>query len=156
MYFMVMEYVDGVSVLEYVKATGPMPVGLAVEIVCQACDGLEHAWRAGLIHRDIKPGNILIDTNGTVKLLDLGLAVFQEDQDDNKTSLTVAYDENVLGTADYLSPEQAIDSHNVDIRTDIYSLGGTLYFMFAGHPPFPLAQSHKSYFGTKTKLRTAS
>src|SRR5207237_3319703 len=89
--------------------------------------------QAGLIHRDIKPGNILIDRSGTVKILDMGLARFFHDEED---LLTKKYDENVLGTADYLAPEQAVDSHNVDIRADIYSLGDTFYFMLTGSPPF--------------------
>lgn len=135
LHYMVMEYVEGMSVQEYVKKFGPIPWGQAADYICQAADALEHANQAGLIHRDIKPGNLLIDTSGTVKLLDLGLAVFFEESD--RESLTLAFDENVLGTADYLSPEQALDSHKVDIRSDIYSLGGTFYYMLTGGPPFP-------------------
>lgn len=134
-HYMVMEYVDGLSVQEYVKQLGPIPFPQAADYVCQACDALEHANKSGLIHRDIKPGNLLIDMTGTVKLLDLGLAVFFEEKD--RDPLTLTYDENVLGTADYLAPEQALDSHNVDIRADIYSLGGTFYYMLTGGPPFP-------------------
>src|SRR4029077_7617339 len=95
--------------------------------------GLEHAAAAGLVHRDIKPGNILVDRTGVVKILDMGLARFFNDEDD---ILTKKFDENVLGTADYLAPEQAIDSHGVDIRADIYSLGATFYFMLTGRTPF--------------------
>jgi serine/threonine protein kinase len=106
----------------------------AAEYIRQAALGLHHAHQAGLIHRDVKPANLLVDKNGTVKILDLGLARFTgEDQ----ASLTLAYDENVLGTADYLAPEQAINSHGVDARADIYSLGCTLYYLLTGHPPFP-------------------
>src|SRR5262249_2875868 len=95
---------------------------------------LQHAHQAAaLVHRDIKPGNILVDRGGTVKVLDMGLARFFNDELDQ---ITQKYDENVLGTADYLAPEQALDSHNVDIRADIYSLGATLYFCLTGRTPF--------------------
>jgi len=86
------------------------------------------------VHRDIKPGNLLVDNKGVVRLLDLGLARFFRDTETE--SLTIKHDEKVLGTADYLAPEQAVDSHAVDERADIYSLGCTLYFSLMGHPPF--------------------
>ena len=88
----------------------------------------------GIIHRDIKPANILVDRSGVIKILDMGLARFFHEEDDG---ITRKYDENVLGTADYLAPEQAIDSHGVDIRADLYSLGGTFYYLLAGSAPFP-------------------
>ena len=106
----------------------------AVEYIRQAALGLAHAHGVGMIHRDVKPGNLLVDSNDVVKLLDLGLARFFDDGE--KESLTVTHDEKVLGTADYLAPEQALDSHTVDYRADIYSLGCTLYFLLTGHPPF--------------------
>src|SRR4029077_2617954 len=83
-------------------------------------------------HRDIKPGNVLIDRQGVVKILDMGLARFFHDEED---LLTKQYDETVLGTADYLAPEQAVDSHSVDIRADIYSLGATFYYLLTGRTP---------------------
>ena len=96
--------------------------------------GLAYAHRSGLIHRDIKPANLLVDKAGTVKILDMGLARFS---DESQGSLTMAYDQKMIGTVDYLSPEQALDSHKVDARVDIYSLGCTLYFMLTGDAPFP-------------------
>jgi serine/threonine protein kinase len=132
-HFLVMEYVDGASLQEIVKKTGPLDINRAAHYIRQAAMGLDHAHAAGLVHRDIKPGNILVDRGGTVKLLDMGLARFFEDTED---VLTRKYDQNVLGTADYLAPEQAIDSHEVDIRADIYGLGATFYFLLAGTTPF--------------------
>ena len=111
-----------------------MDYNVAADYIRQAAEGLPHAHQAGLIHRDVKPANLLVDQKNVVKLLDLGLARFT---DEDKASLTVAYDENVLGTADYLAPEQALDSHGVDARADIYGLGCSLYFLLTGHPPFP-------------------
>lgn len=134
-HFLVMEHVDGASLQEMVKrsGTGLDPVR-AAHYISQAALGLQHAHdAAGLVHRDIKPGNILVDRNGIVKVLDLGLARFYHDDED---PLTKKFDENVLGTADYLAPEQALDSHTVDIRADIYSLGGTFYYCLTGKPPF--------------------
>ena len=133
-HYMVMEYVQGLDLYEIVKAQGPLPFNKAVEYCAQAAEGLSHAHRRELVHRDIKPANLLLTNDGVVKILDLGLAlVNQEDSE----SLTLLYNERVMGTADYLSPEQAVNSHNVDRRADIYSLGCTLYFLLTGHPPFP-------------------
>jgi serine/threonine-protein kinase len=102
--------------------------------MAQSAEGFTYAHENNLIHRDVKPANLLVDEKGVVKILDLGLALYS---DEESASLTVAHNENVLGTADYLSPEQAVNSHKVDSRTDIYSLGCTLYFLLTGHPPFP-------------------
>jgi serine/threonine-protein kinase len=132
-HFLSMEFVQGKSLLELVQEKGPIPVADAVEYIRQSAEGLDHAHKAGLVHRDIKPGNLLLTPGGVIKILDLGLARFFNDEE---ASLTVEHDEKVLGTADYISPEQAIDSHKVDHRTDIYSLGCTLYFLLTGHPPF--------------------
>jgi eukaryotic-like serine/threonine-protein kinase len=133
LHFLVMEYVDGASLQELVKKSGPLSVLRACHYIHQSAIGLDHANRAGLVHRDIKPGNILVARDGAVKILDMGLARFFNDEED---ILTRKFDENVLGTADYLAPEQAIDSHTVDIRADIYGLGATFYFMLTGKTPF--------------------
>jgi serine/threonine-protein kinase len=132
-HYLVMEYVEGRDLQHIVKEDGPMDYVAAAEYFRQAASGLSHAHRAGLIHRDIKPANLLVDQKNVIKLLDLGLARFT---DEDKASLTVAYDENVLGTADYLAPEQALDSHGVDARADIYGLGCSMYYVLTGHPPF--------------------
>jgi tRNA A-37 threonylcarbamoyl transferase component Bud32 len=134
LHFLVMEYVDGTNLQELVKKFGPLDVDRACHYVAQAAVGLQHAHENGLVHRDVKPGNLLLDRAGSVKVLDLGLARFFHDADDH---LTKQYDDAILGTADYLSPEQAEDSHAVDIRTDVYSLGATLYYLLTGKPPFP-------------------
>jgi eukaryotic-like serine/threonine-protein kinase len=133
LHYIVMEYVEGHDLQHLVKENGPLGYVAAAEYIRQAADGLAHAHQSGLIHRDVKPANLLVDQKNVVKILDLGLARFI---DEGKASLTVAFDENVLGTADYLAPEQALDSHRVDARADIYGLGCTLFFLLTGHPPF--------------------
>ena len=132
-HYMVMEYVKGRDLYETVKASGPLDFSRAADLVAQAAKGLTHAHEKGLVHRDIKPANLLLTERGEIKILDLGLALFQEEESE---SLTVLYNEKVMGTADYLSPEQAINSHEVDHRADIYSLGCTLYYLLTGKPPF--------------------
>lgn len=136
-HYIVMEHVDGPDLQQLVKqlkADGKqMDFSTAADIIAQAARGLEHAHSKGVIHRDIKPANLLVDASDTVKLLDMGLALVSAGDDE---SLTVANNENVLGTADYLAPEQALNSHKVDHRADIYGLGCTLYFLLTGSPPF--------------------
>jgi len=132
-HYIVMEYVDGVDMQQMVKQDGPLELGVAAEMVAQAARGLHHAHGKGVIHRDVKPANLLIDKTGRVRLLDMGLALVDAE---DEQSLTVANNENVLGTADYLAPEQALNSHSVDHRADIYGLGCTLYYLLTGKPPF--------------------
>ena len=133
-HFLVMEFVDGKDLEKLLDERHEFGVVEAVEYLRQAAEGLSNAHENGLIHRDVKPGNLLVDPKGTVKLLDLGLARFFKQTE--MESLTIKHDEKVLGTADYLAPEQAVDSHSVDERGDVYSLGCTLYFSLCGHPPF--------------------
>ncbi len=135
LHFLVMEYVDGANLHDLVRKGGPMAPLRACHYIYGAAVGLQHAHEIGLIHRDIKPANILVDRGGVVKLLDMGLARFFHPDDDDH--LTKKFEESVLGTADYLAPEQAMDSSGVDIRADIYGLGGTFYFLLTGQPLFP-------------------
>jgi len=137
-HYLVMEYVDGTSLQEIVARYSMkkewFDIHRAVNAAFQAAEGLQHAHELGLIHRDVKPGNLLLDRSGTIKVLDLGLARFFDHRNDG---LTKKFDDNcVLGTADYLSPEQAL-MEEVDARADVYGLGGTLYFLLTGSSPFP-------------------
>jgi serine/threonine protein kinase len=132
-HFIVMEYIEGIDLYAKVKRDGPLEVRETAELIRQTALGLHYAHEEGLIHRDIKPANLILDKRGTVKVLDLGLALAH---DDDRSSLTREHDEKVLGTADYLAPEQARDSHLADRRSDIYALGCTLYYLLVGKAPF--------------------
>jgi eukaryotic-like serine/threonine-protein kinase len=133
-HYIVMEYVDGPDLQTMVKKNGPMAFDKVADYMAQAAHGLQHAHEVGLIHRDVKPANLLVNSQGRVKLLDLGLALFA---DDAQASLTIDHNDKVLGTADYLAPEQALNSHKVDPRADLYGLGCTMYFLLTGSAPFP-------------------
>ena len=132
-HYLVMEFVQGRDLQALVTDEDRLGYKVVASFIAQAAEGLDYAHGQGLIHRDVKPANLLIDPHGVVKILDLGLALFA---DDDCTSLTLMHNENVLGTADYLAPEQALNSHEVDTRADIYGLGCTFYFALTGHPPF--------------------
>jgi eukaryotic-like serine/threonine-protein kinase len=152
LHFIVMDYVDGPNLLDVVKKHGPLDIGRAISYALQTARGLDYAFRNKLIHRDIKPGNVLIDRKGVARILDMGLARFINDATDQ---LTLKYDDKiVLGTADYVAPEQVANSHSVDIRADIYALGATLYFLLAGHPPFPTGTVSQKLLWHRTKEPT--
>ncbi len=132
-HFLVMEYVEGQTLDRLLTAGGPVSSQRAVDFVAQAATGLQHAYEKGFIHRDIKPSNLILTTDGTVKILDMGLARSFETSD----QLTELLDHGaVVGTADFLSPEQAMNDPKIDIRTDIYSLGATFFSLVTGRPPF--------------------
>ncbi|MGF1577900.1 MAG: serine/threonine protein kinase [Gemmataceae bacterium] len=131
--YIAMEFIEGLSLQEVVQKTGAVNYKRAANFICQAAEGLQHAHEAGLIHRDVKPGNLMVDTSGNLKVLDLGLVSIPADAD----PLTLHQKDIVLGTADYVAPEQAMDPHHVDIRADIYSLGAVFYFILTGTLPFP-------------------
>ena len=133
--YLVMEYVEGLSLQALVTQVAPLDVATACHYARQVAFGLQNAHEMGFVHRDIKPANLLLDRTGVVKILDLGLV---RSEADAGTMLTQQLDnKNILGTADYVAPEQAVDSSKVDVRADIYSLGATLYFLLAGRPLFP-------------------
>lgn len=131
--FMVMDLVEGSDLGSVVEHHGPLGFRNAILLLKQAAAGLAYAHEHGVTHRDVKPNNFLIDRNGNLKVADMGLALFEVDSPDRHTS---DGDTSILGTVDYLAPEQAWDSRKVDRRADIYSLGCTLYFMITGRPPF--------------------
>ena len=130
-YFFAMEFVDGVSVDQMLKQSGPIPAEKATELVLQVAEGLAYAHQNGIIHRDIKPANIMVTKDGVAKLADLGLA---RRLDAEETALTRTG--TAMGTPYYMAPEQATDAKRADARSDIYALGGTWYHMIAGQPPF--------------------
>jgi WD40 repeat protein/serine/threonine protein kinase len=151
-HILVMEYVEGVDLQRLVKRNNPLPVAVACEYIRQAALGLQHAHEHGLVHRDIKPSNLLLSMvggpssgahearptteHGQVKLVDLGLARLKEPGSTGESSATLTGSAIVMGTPDYIAPEQVRQSHAVDIRADLYSLGCTLYFLLTGRAPF--------------------
>jgi WD40 repeat protein/tRNA A-37 threonylcarbamoyl transferase component Bud32 len=132
LHFLVMEYAEGISLTWLVKERGPLPIDEACDYVRQAAQGLQHAHEKGLVHRDIKPDNLIRCSDGTVKILDFGLAALTAEGGGGLTEANV-----VMGTPEYMAPEQAEDSHRTDIRADHYSLGCTLYYLLTGTPPYP-------------------
>jgi serine/threonine protein kinase len=134
LHFIVMEYVPGHNLEEHVRKHGAVPYRQAVGYVLQAAAGLQYAHEKGHVHRDIKPANLLLMPEGQIKVLDMGLARCWKDPTDDLTRRLA--DNSVLGTADYIAPEQALNSHQADIRADIYSLGATLFALISGRPPF--------------------
>jgi serine/threonine-protein kinase len=132
--YIVFEYIDGTNVRDLVYANGPLPLADALSITMQIAGALAHAWEREVVHRDIKPSNILITREGVAKLVDMGLARLEHlDQTEHEATASGV----TLGTFDYISPEQARNPRDADIRSDIYSLGCTLFFMLTGRPPFP-------------------
>ncbi|MEO6809213.1 MAG: protein kinase [Isosphaeraceae bacterium] len=131
-HYLVLEYVPGGDLHDRVREKGPFSPAETIAIMRASAEGLSHAAGRGMIHRDIKPANLLLDADGKVKITDLGLALQMDDEDERVTR-----DGTTVGTVDYMAPEQARDSRATSVRSDIYSLGGTAYFLLAGSPPFP-------------------
>jgi DNA-binding response OmpR family regulator len=132
-YFLVMEFVDGIAVSDLIARQGVLSIPDACELVSQAATGLQHAHEYGLIHRDIKPSNLMLTAGGSVKVLDFGLArLCGEDPSCGR----LTKHGQVMGTVDYIAPEQARGTHPIDIRADLYGLGCTIYHLLAGYAPF--------------------
>ena len=131
-HYLVLEYVEGSDLYDRVKSGGPLGPAEAVEFIRQVALGLDYAAKQGMIHRDIKPANLLMTPDGQAKIIDLGLAL-QADEEDER----VTRDGTTVGTVDYMSPEQARDSRKINERSDIYSLGCTCHYLLTGSPPYP-------------------
>jgi len=154
LHYFAMEFVEGVDLDRHVRQSGPVPIVQACDYIRQVAQGLQHAHQLGLVHRDIKPANLFLihppmpvassparrSPDPIVKVLDWGLARLRPDSAEGAIEPAIDVDAEkgmLIGTADYIAPEQAVDPCLVDIRADIYSLGCTLYFLLAGRPPFP-------------------
>jgi CheY-like chemotaxis protein/tRNA A-37 threonylcarbamoyl transferase component Bud32 len=135
-HFLVMEFVNGRDLATEVQKRGPLPVAEAVDYILQAARAMEYAHGQGIIHRDIKPANLLRDVSGVVKVADLGLARFEEGVARPGESSALTQAGTVMGTADYMSPEQAVGAPDIDHRADVYSLGCTLHYLLLGRPPY--------------------
>jgi WD40 repeat protein/serine/threonine protein kinase len=156
-HYFAMEYVPGVDLGQLVKNSGPLPISQACELIRQAALGLQHAYESGLVHRDIKPSNLLLTTDKNasnrqtggrpgsehllrkdlIKISDMGLVRFETMPESAKDPASLTQIQTILGTPDFIAPEQARDSRNADIRSDLYSLGCTFYYLLTGQVPFP-------------------
>jgi serine/threonine protein kinase len=133
LHFLVMEFVEGLTLAQLLARKGPLPVANACHYVRQAALGLHHAFEAGMVHRDVKPQNLMLTPRGLVKVLDFGLARVR---DERKKGPRLTQLESFMGTPEYVAPEQAMNARDADTRSDMYSLGCTLYALLAGRPPF--------------------
>jgi len=152
-HYTVMEYMEGVGVDELVAMAGAVAWPQACHIARYAAAGLHHAHLKGLVHRDVKPANILVDRNCNAKVLDFGLSLASNSAQDDEFSLAMIFGHDCLGTADYIAPEQAVDSLHTDRRADIYSLGATLYFMLTGQVMFAQYKTRVEKIAAQQKLQ---
>jgi WD40 repeat protein/tRNA A-37 threonylcarbamoyl transferase component Bud32 len=151
-HFFIMEYVDGINLSALLKEKGTPPVPLACDYMRQVASGLQQAYERGMVHRDIKPANLLVqrstDNSSTsakpttpwgpvIKILDMGVARIQHGADDRDSISALTKEGRVVGTPDYMAPEQAVNSAKADVRADLYSLGCTFYHVLTGQPPYP-------------------
>ncbi len=139
--YLVMEYIQGLSLSQYIRSEGPMSWLVAIDAVTQVAQGLDFAHSSGVIHRDIKPANLLISKSGNVKILDMGLVRMKAEPEEIVETADICEEQltrsgHLLGTVDFMSPEQAIDASSADARSDIYSLGCTMFYLLTGKAPF--------------------
>lgn len=135
-HFLVMELVQGRDLGAIIQAEGPLSLSKTIDCLLQTCRGLDYAHRMGIYHRDIKPNNLLMDSNGVIKILDMGLARFQSLSIGGGLPNDQSDSHSIVGSVDFMAPEQAINSNQADHRSDIYSLGCTLYFLLTGRAPY--------------------
>ena len=149
--FVSLELFEGINLQELVTLAGKLPYGAACDMISQAARGIHEIHTLGMVHRDIKPDNILIDREGRVKVVDFGLTLANRVSFDEEFSLSMIFGQECLGTFDYMAPEQAVDSLHVDARADIYGLGCTLFAILAARRPYPektgaaILEAHKSH-----------
>lgn len=157
LHFLIMEYVDGMSLARLVAKKGPMEVAYACHFVRQAAKGLQHAFESGMVHRDIKPHNLMLTRKGQIKILDFGMArLATESLAELELAAgadlpTLLKPGEIMGTPGYIAPEQIVDPAKADIRADIYSLGCTLYFLLTGQTPFPDIMSRQALLTPETR-----
>lgn len=167
LHFLVMEYVDGISLAELIQRNGPLPIDQALGVTRKVAHGLHHAFQQGMVHRDIKPQNIMVTRAGKIRILDFGLArfarerernsaaVFENDADRQNDNAALTQVGSILGTPDYIAPEQVTDATKADTRADIYSLGCTCYFLLTGRPPFPDGNAMQKILAHRDSTPTA-
>ncbi len=146
-YYIVMEFIDGLDLQQMVETEGPLDFDTAADYIRQAAEGLQHGHQRNIVHCDIKPSNLLVNRQGVVKIVDMGLSLLtgkEQHQENN-------HDDGVLGSVDYLAPEQALRTRDFDHRADIYSLGCTLYFLLTGRPPFHEGLLHERLMRHQTQ-----
>jgi serine/threonine-protein kinase len=149
--YMAMEFFEGIALHEAVSVYGLLKYDSICDMACQAAAGLHQMHTQDLIHRDVKPDNVLIGTNGQVKLVDFGLALADKRAFEDEFSLAMIFGHDGLGTLDYMAPEQSYDSMTVDARADIYGLGCTLFAVMTGRRPFPYAARSQVLNGHRTE-----
>ena len=151
-HFIVFEFVEGTNIRDLVQKLGPLEIRDAVTYLADVAEALQHASERDVVHRDVKPSNVLVTNDGQAVLVDMGLARSDQIQ---STAADLTATGVTLGTFDYISPEQARDPRNADTRSDIYSLGCTLYYMLTGRPPFPEGTMLQKLLSHSSELPTA-